>query len=152
MDRRLRQYLHPRYCPMFSYCRIDLMVISQEYNHSWEDSNVHVPVSNNAQLISKGYDFAKVPWYPQSLAFTSGRSTTLELMGTGTGILRCRVTTRPAPSPKRCLPGRPFEQDQDKVQEHLTSEVGAIERLHPRWRKYHGRPEDKYDTGPAEDA
>ena len=51
--------------PYFPYCRIDLTFISQEYIHCWEESNVHLPVSNNAQLISNGYGFTEVPWYPQ---------------------------------------------------------------------------------------
>ena len=42
-----------------------LTVTSQEYIHYWEDSNVHLPASNIAQLISNGYEFNEVLWYPQ---------------------------------------------------------------------------------------
>src|SRR5258706_3142679 len=51
--------------PCFRYCSIDLTVISQAYIHRWEDFNVHLPASTNAQLISNGYEFTEVPWYPQ---------------------------------------------------------------------------------------
>ncbi|SRR5258706_7276628 len=67
---------------------------------------------------------------------TMGNSTVAPLAGTPNptefGAPKMSKTKTGRNAPKRCLPGRPFEQNLKRVQERLRSEdadVGAVERL-----------------------
>ena len=72
IDRRLRQYLPPRYRPTFYFCAINLTVTPQEYIYCWEEFDVHLFPSNPTRLVSNGHRFIEVPFYPQDTPIHAG--------------------------------------------------------------------------------